>query len=230
VKRRVAAAALLAVTAAGGAAAAAEIVVPRGVPVVVDGVLEDEVWNQARVETVAGGLEVRLQHDGRDLFVAVSSPRAGFASLCLAERGAVAVLHASAALGEVRYERRRDAWTTRAREFEYEMRNTATSPLARAERRRYLEEHGWVASTFHMGRSEAGSAQELHFAGERLGAGAALAIAFRLEDGTILRWPESLAATDGCADPELVAGEVPERLAFAPESWSELRLDGVEPR
>jgi hypothetical protein len=209
------------------AGVAEELVVPRGVAVVVDGVLEPEIWSDARVEATADGLELRLQHDGRDLYLVVAAPRPGFASLCLAtgpERSrAVEVLHASAALGQVRYERRRDAWATRAREFDFGMRETDSSALARTARRRYLEEHGWVASTFQMGRGAGpGSVQELHLDGEHLGDDAALALAFRLEDGTILRWPDGLAATDGCADPELVRGGVPERLLFAPESWARI--------
>jgi hypothetical protein len=222
----------VAVTAVLGLAvpvSAGEIAVPRGVPVVVDGVLEPEVWADALVDRTVAGLEVRLQHDGHDLYLAVASDRPGFASLCVApgaERpSTIDVLHASAALGQVRYERRRDAWTSRAREFVYALRNPARTELARAERRRYLEEHGWVASTWAMGRvAGGGSVQELHFAGERWGEAVALAIAFRLEDGAIRRWPASLAEADGCADPALVSGEVPERLAFAPETWARLRL------
>src|SRR5688572_5660318 len=63
----------------------------------------------------------------------------------------VRVLHASAALGSVRYVRAADGTWHTADAFVYELRDTSLSPAAEEGRARYLDEHGWVATLFGMG-------------------------------------------------------------------------------
>lgn len=85
------------------------------------------------------------------LRIVVQSEPIGVASLCVAGADDVLILHASAALGMLRYTRSDSAWTSKDR-FSWAMRDTSMSVTALAERGAYLKEHGWVASTSRMGR------------------------------------------------------------------------------
>lgn len=52
-----------------------------------------------------GGGEVSILRTGDELHVVVTGPKAGLASLCVADDSRVRILHASAAVGEAIYER-----------------------------------------------------------------------------------------------------------------------------
>lgn len=199
--------------------------VPRGAPAVIDGRMDDAEWSGAARQALPDGSSLRLQHDGKSLFLGIAAARPGFPSVCVFDGKAARVLHASAALGSVTYSRSGAEWTTEAKEFAYAMRDPALTEEARTERSAYLARHGWLASTFDMGQ---GRAQEVQIALEGLREPPALALAyFALEGntGSVVRWPASLAAGDGCADEKLVRGHVPPRLELDPKTWAVLELD-----
>jgi hypothetical protein len=209
--------------------AAGAMAVPRGGAIDLDGRMDEAEWRDATVHE-ASGITLRLRHDGEDLYLGIVAERPGFASVCIAGTDTVDVLHASAALGSIRYARQGADWTTEATRFDFGMRNRELSESARAERRAYLAEHGWVATTFGMG---GGTVQELRIGGSRLAEMSAIAVAFFIpegDSGTVVGWPETLAAGDGCIDERLVRGEVPSRLSFDPSRWASPkrpRTDGV---
>ena len=206
------------------AAAQLDLRVPRAGTVTIDGRLDDAEWAGSAREKSSGGLEVRLQHDGTSLFIGVTSPGSGFVSVCLASGDAIRILHASAALGAVNYQRS-DAGDFVPAEinFAYGMRNTALDAQATSERRAYFAKHGWVASTARMG---GGHVQEVQVALKSMPADTRLAISYYLTsgEGSVMFWPDSMSVTDGCDDLQLVRGYVPTRLRFDPSRWVTLKL------
>lgn len=204
---------------AGLIAGQADLRIPQGPAPTIDGRLDDAEWAGSLRERSNGGLEVRLQRDATSLFIGVTSPGSGFVSVCLANGDAIRILHASAALGAVNYQRS-DAGDFVPAEinFAYGMRNTAINAQAVAERRAYLAEHGWVASTARMG---GGRVQEVQVALKGVTAATRLAISYYLTsgEGSVMYWPDSMSSTDGCDDLQLVRGYVPTRLRFDPSRW-----------
>lgn len=202
--------------------------VPRVAPtaVVIDGVHERAEWGSAAVVRLAEGTTIRLQHDGRHLFIGIVAVQPGFPSVCTGRGDSVQVLHASAALGSVRYTGATDSWTTRDTAFAYGMRNPDTTNQARLERRAYLARHGWLSSTFRMSR---GLTHETQISIDLLDRVPRLALGYFVtgtsDTWSILPWPSSLPLEDDCADARLVRGYVPARLHFAPAGWVELRLE-----
>jgi len=199
--------------------------VPRGAPAVVDGRVDEAEWKGSAVQPLPDGAVLRLRHDGQHVFLGITSPRPGFASVCIASGDTVRVYHASAALGSVAYTRGSTEWTTSETEFSYGMRTRTLDDKARAERSAFLAQHGWLASTFHMG---GGRAQEIQFPLAAIPPASSVALAFFVladDAGSVLRWPAGAAAADGCWNEKLVQGEVPPRLHFMPQGWSRLEMD-----
>lgn len=118
---------------------------------VIDGRMGEGEWDRAATQRLPDGTLIRLQQDGRHVFLGIAAAQQGFPSLCVAQGETVRILHASAALGSVTYKRSAQEWTTGDTEFVYGMRNTALTEEARAERSEYLSRHGWLASTYRMG-------------------------------------------------------------------------------
>src|SRR5690606_38769698 len=76
----------------------------------IDGTIGSAEWADARIERLEGGGQVRLLERGGYLYVAVEGTGQGLVSLCAAGGGTVRILHASAALGEARYEKSGNQW------------------------------------------------------------------------------------------------------------------------
>jgi hypothetical protein len=200
------------------AAAQADRRVPRSSAAVIDGRAEIPEWSASRREDAKSGLQVRWQHDGAALYVAITSPSDGFTSLCLGTPDAVQILHASAALGAVEYRRTGGTWTPDRVNFVYGMRDPALTAAAVADRQAYFVQHGWVASTARMG---GGRIQEFKIDMKRVAPGTTMAMAYyeTTGPGSVLTWPDSLPATDGCAAVPLARGEVVSGLTFDPSRW-----------
>jgi hypothetical protein len=211
-----------------GVAADSEVQAPKGAPPVIDGVVNEAEWADAATRRLSDGTAIRFRHDGRHLFLGITSTRRRFASVCIADRDTVRVFHASAALGTVSYTRSGREWATRNTEFVYGIRNTDLDQQAQQERKEYLARHGWVASTVGMGD---GLAQELQISVGLVSGGARIAVAFYLwegDSGSVVAWPEGLASDDACVDERLVRGYVPPRLGFKPNAWAALKLDNTD--
>jgi hypothetical protein len=207
---------------AGFAAAQADLRVPRSTAAVIDGRAEVAEWSAARREgTSPSGLQVRLQHDGSALYIAIESPSDGFTSLCLGTSDRVQILHASAALGAVDYRRTGGTWTPDQTSFVYGMRDPSLTDVAIAQRLAYFSQNGWVASTARMG---GGRVQEFKIDMKRIATRLAVAYYVMTGTGSVLTWPESLPATDGCAALPLVRGEVTTGLTFDPSRWAPIAL------
>jgi hypothetical protein len=206
----------------GFAAAQAQLTVPRSAAPVIDGRADVAEWSAAlRQGSSPSGLQVRLQHDGSALYIAVESPADGFASLCLGTNDRVQILHASAALGAVDYRRTGGPWAADQNSFVYAMRDPSLTDVAIAQRQAYYAANGWVASTARMGGNRV---QEFKIDMTRIATRLAVAWYVTTGTGSVLTWPDSLPATDGCAALPLVRGDVTAGLTFDPSRWAPISL------
>lgn len=205
---------------AGSAASAAgpSLVVPKGDPPTLDGAIDDPEWEgAARVELDAGG-EARFVHDGARLYVGIRGGGEGWSHVYLAGADTVCVLHASAALGSVRYARAADgSWHT-GDTFAYELRDTSLSAEAEAARAAYLAAHGWVATLSPMGEP---GAQEFAIDLARLPPAVRIAVLYASDPAAPSAWP---ALADDTRRSELVRGDAPTPLTFDPDTWGALEL------
>jgi hypothetical protein len=197
-------------------AAAGPVRVPLAKAPVVDGTIAPGEWDRARVEKLAGGGEVLLQHDGEYLYVAVRVKGNGIGSLCV-PHGAkgVAVLHASAAIDAAWYEVNGTDWRP-TKPFDFKVRDTGASPEAMKQRAAFLAEQGWFANTSQRGSSE----REFQIAWKLGDArGLPLAVTYlTFPDEKLSVWPAGL--DDASANPTLVAGYLPEPARFDLSKWA----------
>ena len=205
----------------GFAAEQPQVIVPRSNAVVIDGRVDVAEWSAARREGSPQGLQVRLQHDGAALYIAVESPADGFTSLCLGTNDRVQVFHASAALGAVDYRRTGGPWAPDQALFVYAMRDPSMTETAIAQRQAYFTQNGWVASTARMGGDRV---QEFKIDMTRIATRLAVAYYATAGEGSVLTWPESMSANDGCAAIGLVRGNVTTGLTFDPSRWAPISL------
>lgn len=185
-----------------------------------DGVFSDEEQSAATDSVVTEAGSVFVQTDGELILITVQSEPIGVASLCIGGNRTVHVLHASAAIGSLRYERDGADWLT-GDSFDWELRDTSMSEQAIAQRAAYFDAHGWVATTSSMGSSDT-----IEFMASRDVATAdstflAVGIMPSERPDSILGVPDEAG---DCADGELVRGSRPERaLDFPTVSW--MRID-----
>lgn len=200
----------------------AVVVVPRAPAPVLDARLAPGEWVNAAVFTLTDGSELRLQHDGSFLYLAMRASARGFPSVCVSEGDVVHVLHASAALGHGEYRRTGAQWSVRT-PFTFGLRTRESTPAADAEREAYLREHGWLATTMYQGDRVQ---KEMQIPLSFLGTERRVALAF-MRDSPAARapsatWPARL--DDGCASARLVRGFAEEHPRFEPARWMRLRM------
>lgn len=194
--------------------------VPHASGTEIDGRFLPGEWERAAVVSLHDGTELRLQHDGADLYVGLRAEQEILGSLCLLRGDTVEVLHASLALGRATYARAGGEWRL-VEGFTYGMREADYSEATRTKRAAYLAAQGWVASTTRMGES---TVREYRISGALLGSGAVrLGVAFLATGQEPLEaqgWP----VRDDCAALELVRGATPQQLELRPLEWGRLEL------
>lgn len=201
------------------------LAVPRAAAPLLDARLAPGEWDTARVVRLGDGTELRLQHDGRFLYVALRATSTGFSSVCASDGDVVHVLHASAALGHAEYQRSGTQWDVRM-PFTFGLRTREDTPAARAERDAFLREHGWLGTTMYQGdRMQKELQIPLSFMG---GANPRIALAF-MRDTPGARtptatWPARLR--DGCSAGQLVRGFDLPHPGFDPAHWVRLTFGG----
>lgn len=180
---------------------------------VIDGAIGETEWSGAVTARLEGGGALRLLGRGEFLYVAVDGRGQGLASLCAAKDDTVRILHASAALGEGRYERAAGGWR-RTADFDWKVRD---SPAGGDGAERFLRETGWLANP------SAGGSPRREFQ-IRMSLVEALAVTFLSlpEPMTLARWPAGVG--DDCAKVSVAQGFLPESAAFDPSAWH--RVDG----
>ncbi len=188
---------------------------PLGEPPDIDGVLSPGEWQGARREELAGGGELWLLQDGEYLYLGIRAKEFGAGSICVDRGDRIEVLHASAALGTATYTLAQGAWQ-RTRSFEWCCRSTGNSASARDTRAAHLESEGWLANISGMGAPEEMEYQiALQDGPLRL---AVTYMEFHDSDQALVWWPAGIG--EGCRNPALIRGPLPESLSFAPETWA----------
>ena len=183
---------------------------------VIDGKVDDAEWAGATTAALAGGGTVRILPRGEFVYVAVHGPRAGLASLCAAKGGVVRILHASAAVGEARYERGVSTWKQTSA-FDFKLRDapragrSPTSP----EYADYLRAAGWVANSSAAGSPD----REFQVRADAIDA---LGVTFLAtsEPMSLSYWPATIA--DDCTSTPIAQGYLPASASFDPSTWHRL--------
>jgi len=197
---------------------------PKGETPVVDGVRSEGEWDDAvRVEFLGGG-EMFLKHDDKYLYILISSSRPGIASVCVERKAGIAVLHASAALGTADYEGRFDKATVR-RPFFFELRDAGMGLEAKKARKTFLSQELWFANTTKRGSEIREMQIDLDIASVH-GRIPMAVTWFMFDDRTIAYWPEDLS--DDCLNLELIKGDNPSPLEFAPHRWPVVTIEKLD--
>ena len=195
--------------------------VPRGVAPTVDGRISPDEWNASFEGDVAAGVQLKLRHDGRFLYVAVRSAKPGFPSVCVVKGDTTRILHSSAALGAAKYVGRSGGDSRLATPFSFAMRAAETGATRIASQRAYVDEHGWVASNSAMSETDREMQIDLALLN---GDQPRFAVGFYVEPSdSVVRWPAT--ASDGCVATKVVQGFLPPTLKIEPERWALLRLE-----
>lgn len=206
------------------------VVVSSGGSVTVDGTIGAEEWKGATGVKV-GANEYLLQIDGEHLCVAVRGVKQVILTVAIESDKGVRVLHASASLGEARYEKDGDGYK-RAADFVWGCSdNSRASEEAKAtEREKYLKEKGWLGATIGRGGHEPEMKIRLaDMKGIKDRDGAAItvnvlsAFATGKEKGAAGdRWPEGVR--DDTVAMGLRMGNAPEKAAFKVETWKRVMV------
>ena len=161
-----------------------------------------------------GGGDVSWSRREDTVYLTVHGPNRGLASICVADGNVVRVLHASAALGEARYQREDDRWLRR-QPFSWSVRDSPrTGPATEKVQKDYLAANGWLANSSHSG-----SAQREFVI--RAGGDARFAVTFLSTDAmTVSYWP---SFDDDCRSLDLTRGDAGVTLRFDPARWKTLR-------
>lgn len=189
------------------------VTVPRGVATL-DGTFSEGEWAGAYVGSLTGGGEVRLMHDGGYLYLGVRRREDLVVTVCLDRGDSVAVLHSSAALGSAVYQRGANGWDL-TRRFSWSLRDSTTSTGARQEREAHLRREGWVATNAYVGARTDTEFQLAMPAGRMRLAVVPMSVGENYEETAW--WPGRLA--DGCRARDLLSGDPPAQIHFAPETW-----------
>lgn len=181
-----------------------------------DGLVTESEWDKATIieDDIS---KIRVIDMGDYLWIRLKSEELYVASLCLCgNENEVIVLHASAALGAVTYQKQNTDWSTED-SFIWKVRETDMNESTIRKRKEHYEAYGWVANTVSMG--EKGETEfiinkQLYGNGE-LYLAAGLMPASDPEN--IIPLPTETSGD--CADPKLVGGPPNSKYQFNPKDW-----------
>ncbi len=190
--------------------------VPSGMAPVLDGILSGSEWDDALVVPLAGGVTLRVKHDGSFLYLGVraQTPSQVVGNVYIVRDGYVEILHASHALGDATYAQQTELWTL-DRPFIWKCRALGFSSSALEARQVFLIEHGWLATVVNLGETETMEYQ-IAMDSEPMRMLFRFDIHGKAED--ILTWP---ANTDVGLDP----GPLAQEAAFRPEEWCAVHFE-----
>ena len=182
-----------------------------------DGSISSDESSKLKILSENGSNQLLIDNsDNNYLKVMVKSEELYVASLCICnEKNEVAVLHASAALGQIRYKKNTSNWKT-DQKFDWKMREEGLDAATITKRKMYLDSHGWVANTMGMGNTG-----ETEFIIDRDKFKGELKLAIGLmtarDPNDIIGIPKNNAGD--CADQKLVSGDPKSSYIFNPAFW-----------
>lgn len=179
----------------------------------IDGSIEIEEWNRAKVFSFDNGAELYLLISGKHLYLAIQAEAGEMiaGNVFLENDGQVSVLHTSAALGTALYQKQGEGYQM-DRDFEWCCRSRVENEASRKAREEFYGEEGWLGINSFLG-----SQNELEYKILLQDYSGALAVNFIYADGEGEKqvWPVGL--DDGVAQP--TTGGFPEILEFSIDDW-----------
>jgi formylglycine-generating enzyme required for sulfatase activity len=194
------------------------IVIPTGSPPTIDGTHSSGEWDKAAIETFADGSPLLLMRAEDYLYLGIRVTETGMvAGNVFIQRGdEISVLHTSAALGTVVYQKTETDWR-KIQDFTWCCRSTGNGEAAQAERAEFLQDEGWLAANGLMG-----TPNELEYQIKIPDQNIRLAVVYIKSNPPHekIPWPEDL--DDDCIKP--TSGGLPTILKFSPDRWGALQL------
>ncbi|MEQ9405137.1 MAG: hypothetical protein RIM99_16215 [Cyclobacteriaceae bacterium] len=188
-----------------------------------DGKISSNERQRFELQGANGNSSISTSIDDDFLRINVSSDSLYVASLCLCTSdNEIIVLHASAALGRVNYERTTGQIWKSDDKFDWRIREPEMTPEIIQKRLEHLNNYGWVANTLGMG-----TGQDAEFIIRKdlfesntiyLAAG----LMSRADPENIIPLPAKTAGD--CADFALVAGPPKPEYSFDPKKWFKIDL------
>lgn len=206
------------------AAAQMEVKVPLGKGISIDGRIVPAEWADALPLDLTNGGKLFLKFDGVHLLVAMRGVKAGWSHLYVNDGSDtnVSVIHASAALGRIIYERdAKELWQPK-NHFAWEVRDRVITSETRVAMDGYLKKNGWVASNNNMGNASEVEYKLVAPSGRKL----RIAAVFMSDGANPQHFPASLA--DDTLIQRLLAGNTLPDLKFNPARW--VSLDITQPK
>ncbi|MFC0605849.1 hypothetical protein [Winogradskyella pulchriflava] len=181
-----------------------------------DGTLDNKELENMELVVEEGINKLYIKETKEYFYVSVKTEEIYVASLCVCNGSSISVLHASAALGKLNYEKSEDnIWNTNE-SFVWEMREKGFSPEEIDKRKEYLDKNGWVASTMEMGKiGETEFVISKEWLSEKPRFAIGLMPASLPENTFSLPIKNSLA----CGNHSLVSGEPKSNYSFTPIHW-----------
>lgn len=200
-----------------------KIKIARSDAATTDGKIEETEWKDASVFDLTGGGKVFFKHDGNYIYVAVRAVKAGWTHLYLseAENKEISVLHASAALGKVVYQKDKENLWQPLNDFSWELRDRTFTDEVRQKMADHVAKNNWAANNNNMGnRAEVEFQIKLQDPSNKK---FRMAIVYAVDRTTSQFFPNSL--NDDCLKSELVAGNRVRNVKFDRNGWAEIILE-----
>jgi len=193
----------------------AEAFISTGSSIQLDGVINEQEWNNAKEYRLSGGGKLLVKKENKELYLAMAADKQAWAHVYLHRQDTIQVMHASAALGEAKYIKQNQLWRN-IESFQWALREKEyNDELARKQQDHYLK-HGWVANNNNMGNG-----MTLEFKVNLSHPGPVSFACVLAQVPTDLSYfPGSLS--DNTILPKLVQGYTPDSLQFTPALWEKV--------
>lgn len=179
-----------------------------------DGKLASKEWKSAQRFDLTNKGSLYLLRNKSTLFIGLKGNESGWAHVYFFYSDTVHVLHASAALGAVKYFKKENEWYP-IQPFKYSFRDTIYNKAIAAKQEQYFARNGWVANNNNIGT---GMILEFKIDLSRWdNKHLQLAFVFLADSKKPQYFPRTLL--DDTLMEELVYGNTPDSLRFDTKSW-----------
>lgn len=183
---------------------------------IIDGIINDQEWQNAKVHLFDDGSELFLLTSGEHLFLAIRSAGNGMiaGNVFLSEGNRIMILHTSAALGTAIYQEEGEIYR-KIKDFSWCCRSKIDDEASRIVREIFYTEEGWLGQNSFLG-----TVNELEYKIELGDQPDKMAVNFIHADdvGEKMVWPVGLE--DGVSLPS--SAGFPDRIGFSVEEWISL--------
>jgi hypothetical protein len=178
-----------------------------------DGVIEPGEWSGAVEYELGNGNKLLLKKDQGELCIGLAGEQYFWAHAYLSDDRSTTVMHASAALDEITYQRKGEIWLTEDT-FQYELRDSLYNAATEKKMNDFFETHGWVANNINFGDKKT---MEFRISLKDWASPTYLACVVANFDMSFHSFPAGL--NDHTRLPRLVQGYSPDSLVFDVTMW-----------